>query len=125
MDAKASQISNENFMQIMDVGSEEGTLFATLRAESGCLLSDRLNNLETTGHQALTNVYELTKAIRETQRNQQLEYSVDAENLWIEDNGQLLIINSWTEGYNGRRGVPGLALLLYQLGAKRMFQLPP
>ncbi|WP_175532010.1 PASTA domain-containing protein [Paenibacillus sp. yr247] len=27
-------------------------------------------------------------------------------------------MNFWTEGNNGRRGVPGLALLLYQLGAK-------
>ncbi|MFC6230366.1 hypothetical protein ACFQI7_21305, partial [Paenibacillus allorhizosphaerae] len=28
------------------------------------------------------------------------------------------IINFWAEGKYGRRGVPGLALLLYQLGAK-------
>lgn len=115
---KASQISNENVMPIMDVGSEEGTLFAALQAESGYLLSDKLNNLEMTGHQALAYVHELSKAIRETQRNQLFECSVDADNLWIEENGQLLIMNSWAKGNNGRRGVPGLALLLYQLGAK-------
>lgn len=115
---KSSQTANEHFMQILDVGSEDGTLYAVLQVESGKPLTDQLNDLEITGHKALTYVHELAIAIRDTHRKQLLDYAVDAENLWIEDNGQLRIMNSWTEGKNGRRGVPGLALLLYQLGAK-------
>ncbi|MDQ0915004.1 PASTA domain-containing protein [Paenibacillus sp. V4I5] len=115
---KASQMSDEHFMHILDAGSEDGTLFVVLQALTGSPLSDRLNDLDITGHKALTYVYELAKGIRETRRNRLLECSVDAENLWIEDNGRLRIMNYWTEGKNGRRGVPGLALLLYQLCAK-------
>jgi hypothetical protein len=115
---KASQMSEEHFMHILDAGSEDGTLFAVLQALTGSPLSDRLSDLEITGHKALTYVYELAKGIRETRRNRLLEYSVDAENLWVEDNGRLRIMDYWTEGKNGRRGVPGLALLLYQLCAK-------
>ncbi|KRF21730.1 PASTA domain-containing protein [Paenibacillus sp. Soil787] len=115
---KASQMSDEHFMHILDAGSEDGTLFAVLQAVTGSPLSDRLSDLEITGHKALTYVHELAKGIRETRRQRLLECSVDAENLWIEDNGRLRIMNFWTEGKNGRRGVPGLALLLYQLGAK-------
>ncbi|MBA2941242.1 PASTA domain-containing protein [Paenibacillus sp. CGMCC 1.16610] len=115
---KASQISNEFFMQMLDFGSEEGTLYAVLRAESGSLLSDRLNDVEITGNKALTYVHELAIAIREAQLKQQLAYSVDVNNLWITDHGKLRIMNRWTEGSNGRRGAPGLGLLLYQLAAK-------
>ena len=115
---KASQMSDEHFMHILDAGSEDGTLFAVLQALTGSPLSDRLRDLEITGHKALTYVYELAKGIRETRRKRLLECSVDAENLWIEDNGRLRIMNFWTEGKNGRRGVPGLALLLYQMCAK-------
>ncbi|MCY9670735.1 PASTA domain-containing protein [Paenibacillus alginolyticus] len=115
---KASQMSDEHFMHILDAGSEDGTLFAVLQAVTGSPMSDRLRDLEITGHKALTYVHELAKGIRETRRKRLLECSVDAENLWIEDNGRLRIMNFWSEGKNGRRGVPGLALLLYQLGAK-------
>ncbi|BFT72112.1 PASTA domain-containing protein [Paenibacillus sp. P36] len=115
---KASQISNEFFMQMLDFGSEEGSLYAVLRAESGSLLSDRLNDVEITGNKALTYVHELAIAIREAQLKQQMAYSVEVNNLWITDNGQLQIMNRWTEGSNGRRGAPGLGLLLYQLAAK-------
>lgn len=115
---KASQMSDENFMHILDAGSEDGTLFVVVQALTGSPLSDRLSDMDITGHKALTYVYELAKGIRETRRNRLLECSVDAENLWIEDNGRLRIMNYWTEGKNGRRGVPGLALLLYQLCAK-------
>ncbi|MCY9659675.1 PASTA domain-containing protein [Paenibacillus chondroitinus] len=115
---KASQISNEFFMQMLDFGSEEGSLYAVLRAESGSLLSDRLNDVEVTGNKALTYVHELAIAIREAQLKQQMAYSVEVNNLWITDNGQLQIMNRWTEGSNGRRGAPGLGLLLYQLAAK-------
>lgn len=76
-----------------------------------------LSDLEITGHKALTYVHDLAKGIRETRSKRLLEYSVDVENIWIEDNGRLRIMNYWTEGRNGRRGVPGLALLLYQLAA--------
>ncbi|KQX68164.1 Stk1 family PASTA domain-containing Ser/Thr kinase [Paenibacillus sp. Root444D2] len=115
---KASQLSDEHFMHILDAGSEDGTLFAIVQALTGSPLSDRLSVLEITGHKALTYVYELAKGIRETRLNRLPECSVDAENLWLEDNGRLRIMNYWTEGKNGRRGVPGLALLLYQLCAK-------
>lgn len=115
---KASQMSDEHFMHILDTGSEGGTLFAVLQALTGSPLSDRLSDLEITGHKALMYVYELAKGIRESRRHRLLECSVDAENLWIEDNGRLRIMNYWREGRNGRRGVPGLALLLYQLCAK-------
>ncbi|MZQ86882.1 PASTA domain-containing protein [Paenibacillus sp. 5J-6] len=115
---EASQMTNKHVMQIVDFGTEDGTLYAALQVESGKPLSDRLNDLEITGHKALTYVHELALAIRKTRSNQLLDYAVDAENLWIEANGQLRILNSWTQGKNGRRGVPGLALLLYQLGAK-------
>jgi hypothetical protein len=115
---KASQMSDEHFMHILDAGSEDGTLFAILQALTGNPLSDRLSDLDITGHKALTYVYELAKGIRETRLNRLLDCSVDAENLWIEDNGRLRIMNYWTEGKNGRCGVPGLALLLYQLCAK-------
>ncbi|NOU90511.1 PASTA domain-containing protein [Paenibacillus sp. LMG 31460] len=115
---KASQMSDEHFMHILDAGSEDGTLFVILQALTGSPLSDRLSDLEITGHKALTYVYELAKGIRETRLNRLLECTVDAENIWIEDNGRLRIMNYWTEGKNGRRGVPGLALLLYQLCAK-------
>ncbi|NOU97856.1 PASTA domain-containing protein [Paenibacillus sp. LMG 31456] len=115
---KASQMSDEHFMRVLDAGSENGTLFAVLQAETGRPLSDRLIDLEITGHKALMYVHELAKGIREARRRRLPECSVDADNLWIEDNGRLRIINFWAEGKYGRRGVPGLALLLYQLGAK-------
>lgn len=115
---KASQNTNEHVMQILDIGMEDGTLYAALHVESGKPLSDRLNDLEITGHKALTYVHEIALAIRKTHSSQLMDYAVEAANLWIEDNGQLRILNSWAEGKNGRRGVPGLALLLYQLGAK-------
>jgi hypothetical protein len=115
---EASQITDKHVMQIVDFGTEDGTLYAALQVESGKPLSDRLNDLEITGHKALTYVHELALAIRKTRSNQLLDYAVDAENLWIEADGQLRILNSWTQGKSGRRGVPGLALLLYQLGAK-------
>lgn len=85
---KASQMSDEHFMHILDAGSEDGTLFAVLQALTGSPLSARLSDLEITGHKALTYVYELSKGIRETRRKRLLECSVDAENLWNEDNGR-------------------------------------
>lgn len=115
---KASLMSDEHFMHILDTGSEDGTLFAVLQAEPGGPLSNRLTSLEITGHKALNYVQELAKGIRETQRKRLLEYSVDADNLWIHENGRLRVLNFWKEGKIGRRGVPGLALLLYQLSAK-------
>ncbi|MDU0200658.1 MULTISPECIES: PASTA domain-containing protein [Paenibacillus] len=115
---KASQISNKHFMQMLDYGSEDGTLYAVLRVESGSLLTDRLNDLVITGNKALTYVHELAIALREAQMKQHLAFSVDVNNLWITDQGQLRIMDRWTEGNNGRRGAPGLGLLLYQLAAK-------
>lgn len=115
---KASQMSDEHFMHILDAGSEGGTLFAVLQEETGSPLSDRLRDLEIKGRMALTHVHELAKGIREARRRRLPECSLDAENLWIEHNGRLRIMDFWTEGKNGRRGVPGLALLLYQLSAK-------
>lgn len=115
---KASQLTNAHIMRIVDFGLEEGTLYAVLQVDSGQLLTDRLNDIEITGHRALTYVHELAQALRIRHSNQLGDYAVDAANLWIEENGQLRILNSWTKGKNGRRGVPGLALLLYQLGGK-------
>ena len=115
---KASQMSDEHFMHVLDAGSENGTLFAVLQGGTGRPLSERLLDLEITGRKALMYIHELAKGIREARRKRLPECSVDAENLWIEDNGRLRIINFWVEGRYGRRGVPGLALLLYQLSAK-------
>lgn len=115
---KASRMSDGHFMRILDTGSDNGTLFVVLQAETGSPLSDRLNDLKITGHKALAYVYELAEGIRETRRNRLQECSVDADNLWMEDNGRLRILNFWKEGNHGRRGVPGLALLLYQMGAQ-------
>ncbi|TVY03974.1 PASTA domain-containing protein [Paenibacillus cremeus] len=115
---KAFQVSGEHFMHVLDAGSENETLFAVLQAYSGSPLFDRLIDLEITGHKALMYVLELAKGIRETRRNRLPECAVDAKNLWLDDNGRLRIINFWAEGKYGRRGVEGLALLLYQLGAK-------
>ncbi|MFC5448652.1 PASTA domain-containing protein [Paenibacillus aestuarii] len=116
--SKASQMSSDHFMHILDAGSQDGMLFAVLQAITGGPLIDQLAAQEISGRNALACVYELTKAIRESRVLRLPECAVDVENLWMEDNGRLRVINYWSEGKIGRRGVPGLALLLYQLSAK-------
>jgi len=115
--SKASQMSSEHFMHILDAGSEEAALFVVLQALTGGPLIERMADGEGSGRKVLAHIYELAQGIRETRVLRLPECAIDVENLWMEDNGRLRIINYWSEGKHGRRGVPGLALLLYQWSA--------
>ncbi|MDR6880566.1 PASTA domain-containing protein [Bacillus sp. 3255] len=116
--AKACRISGAHLMRMVEAGAEAGHIIVVLQAETGSPLQERLIDLDITGRKALEYVRELAKGIRESRRNRLPECSVDAGNLWLDHSGRMRILNYWSEGKHGRRGVPGLALLLYQLGAR-------
>lgn len=119
----AARFADRRFVHILDVAVAGDDLYAVLTRDNGALLTDRLGELDWSGKEILERLRDLLPAIREARRERLQEFAVTADNIWMDGEGKLRIMNSWTEAGNDRRDVRGLALLLYQL-CSRSWELP-
>jgi eukaryotic-like serine/threonine-protein kinase len=116
----AARFADRRFVHILDVSVAGEDLYAVLTRDNGSFLSDKLRDLNWSGQEILEHLRVLCPAIREARKDRLHDFSVSAENIWLDGEGRLQFINSWTDGGTDRRDVRGLALLLYQLCARSL-----
>lgn len=115
----AARFSHRRFVHILDVSVDENQVYAVLTKGEGSRLADRVHALDWNGYEIVARLRDLTGPIREARRERLQDFAVTADNLWLDGTGRLLVINYWTEAEVKERDVYGLAMLLYQLCAKR------
>jgi eukaryotic-like serine/threonine-protein kinase len=112
---RALELNNERFLHILDIGTEGSELFAVLKYSPGQPMQPILKQHRMTTMDILTEIIRLGQAIQEGSDAGFGGFSVTAENLWLSQDGKLIIINGWSAAENGGSGALGLRRLLYQL----------
>ncbi|MDF2923469.1 MAG: hypothetical protein K0R57_2383 [Paenibacillaceae bacterium] len=111
----AARFSQRSFVHILDVSVAGNGVYAVLTKGKGLRLTEQLRHLKWSDQEILQRLLELIPAIREARRERLQDFSVTAENIWMDGAGKLRLINSWTEAEKEQRDVYGLTMLLYQL----------
>ncbi|WP_281887439.1 PASTA domain-containing protein [Paenibacillus sp. YYML68] len=110
-----AHFNDNHFLQLLDVGVEDTSSYAVLKAPSGEPLSLQLSQLSLSVGDAVRCVTELSSGILDALERGIAGYSLIADNVWVNDEGRLLYINYWQKGSEGDVGAAGLASLMYQL----------
>lgn len=111
----AARFSHNRFMHILDVSVTGTEVYAVLAKKDGFRLSDRIHTLGWNGRAILEQLKELIPAIREAKRERLPDFSITADNLWLDQTGKLQIIQYWLAAPEKERDVYGITTLLYQL----------
>lgn len=112
---EVAPLSDNRFLHILDVGMEPNYIFAVLKTFDGKPFIQELKGHRFTPEEAVSKVLELGKGLMDALEEGISGCSVHAANLWLNDDGQLKIINYWEKGTNAQRGAQGLGCLLYQI----------
>jgi hypothetical protein len=115
---RAAGYTHERFMHILDGGFAGEESYVVLKSCAGRPLLQELKRHRMTSREMLAKVLELGKVVQEAMEEGMLGFSVAAENLWLGEDGHLLVINYWDEAEHSRRGAIGLCGLLYQLATR-------
>lgn len=112
---EVAPLSDNRFLHILDVGMEPNYIFAVLKTFDGKPFIQELKGHRFTPEEAVSKVLELGKGLMDALEEGISGCSVHAANLWLNDDGQLKIINYWEKGTHAQRGAQGLGCLLYQI----------
>ncbi|SDC54292.1 serine/threonine protein kinase [Paenibacillus sp. UNCCL117] len=107
--------NDSRFLHLLDVGVEELSIYAVLKAYPGEPLSSQLKEGRRTPLEAAAAVSELGQGVSEAAGRDISGFSVLADNVWVGDDGGLKIVNYWEKAERQRQGAYGLAGLFYQL----------
>ncbi|MBP1993906.1 PASTA domain-containing protein [Paenibacillus eucommiae] len=114
---EASRFSGETFMHILDIDLDEKSnrLMVVLKYSKGSFLRREIELQALTFRERVKIIYELSLATQTALKEGIVEFSVGADNLWLDDEKHLVVMNYWEQGSSRERGVTGLNGLLYQL----------
>ncbi|WP_159887918.1 PASTA domain-containing protein [Paenibacillus puerhi] len=109
---------NDNrFLHLLDVGVEDLSIYAVLKAYEGNPLSFQLKKTGWSLTEMAAAVSELGLGIVDAASKHISGFSILADNVWLDEEGRLKIINYWEKTEDHAQGVRGLAGLCYQLAA--------
>lgn len=114
---EASQFTGENFMHILDLGidTESNRLMAILKPCNGNPLIQEIGRRTAGFEESVRLVCELGVTMQKASAEGIPQFSVHADNLWLNEEKQIVVMNYWETGADRHRGVTGLCGLLYQL----------
>ncbi|MFB6366428.1 PASTA domain-containing protein [Paenibacillus elgii] len=112
---EVAPLSDNRFLHILDVGMEPNYIFAVLKTFDGKPFIQELKGHRFTPEEVVSKVLDLGKGLMDALEEGISGCSVHAANLWLNDDGQLKIINYWEKGTHAQRGAQGLGCLLYQI----------
>lgn len=113
---EASQFTGENFMHILDLGMEKESsrIVAILKPSSGKPLAQEIGRQAWSFEESILLVCGLSVTMQKASAEGITQFSVHAENLWLNEENQIVVMNYWEQGPARHRGVTGLCGLLYQ-----------
>jgi len=113
---EASQFTGENFMHILDLGmdTESSRIVAILKPSSGKPLAQEIGRQAWSFEESILLICGLSVTMQKAFAEGITQFSVHAENLWLNEENQIVVMNYWEQGPARHRGVTGLCGLLYQ-----------
>ncbi|HJV46224.1 MAG TPA: PASTA domain-containing protein [Bacillota bacterium] len=115
-----SGLTDPRFLHILDMGQDDRSVYAVLEHRQGDLLHDRLLKQPIPMMNALELIYKLGFGLQEALEEKIHGFSLAADNIWLSEEHELIIINYWSEGLSSQKGVKGLIHLLYELVTSSM-----
>lgn len=110
-----ASFSDNRFLHILDMGEGGQGVFAVLKMFDGEPLIQSLQQRPKSTSEWLACVFALGQGMQDALEAGVQGYSVQADNLWFGEDGQLKVINYWTQADPEARGAAGLCRLLVQL----------
>ncbi|MGZ9584224.1 PASTA domain-containing protein [Paenibacillus marinisediminis] len=111
---EAAQLSNEEFLQILNAGHDDQISYIIFQAISGTPLYQYAENHAVTLRTVLQWVFRAGQLLQQGQLCGLSSFSVSFDNLWITDDHELVVMNYWKQARSSRTGTQGLLQLLYQ-----------
>lgn len=115
--------SESPFLHILDVEVGRETIHVIISYKPGCSLEHLIRNHPPSFREAISMVADLGQALLDAAEERLLDFSIEANNIWITENGMINVINTWDRPANDQRLSKGLSMLLLQLLA-RTTQVP-
>lgn len=114
---EASQFTGENFMHILDLGIDSGSnrLMAILKPCHGKPLIQEIGRRTLGFEENVRLVCELGTTMQKAYAEGIPPFSVHADNLWLNEEMQIVVMNYWEKGPSLHSDAVGLCGLLYQL----------
>lgn len=107
--------NHPNFLHILDISQNEQGLLVALESRRGDILSQSASFAQFSFEQCLELTLQAGKLIQSALDEGIRDFSLSAENLWLGEDGQVMVVNYWTKAEPKHRGTVGLFHLLYQL----------
>ncbi|RKD24401.1 hypothetical protein BEP19_08400 [Ammoniphilus oxalaticus] len=107
--------NHPRFFHILDVSHSARGLLVALELREGTIASQAQKIAPFSFEQCLEMTLEIGKLVEIALSQGIRDFSLSTENLWLTDDGQLMIINFWGKEAKQHRGAIGLFHLLYQL----------
>ncbi|WP_040952123.1 PASTA domain-containing protein [Gorillibacterium massiliense] len=112
---KASSFAKEGFLHILDTSFSAFSTQVVFQRKTGIPLIHDIDQKQWPFTQAVAMAADLAAHMLEAAEDGVTAYSVEANNLWLSDEGKLSVINYWEEAASHKQGAAGLCGLLLQL----------
>ncbi|MEF3304992.1 PASTA domain-containing protein [Paenibacillus sp. GYB003] len=103
------------FLHVLDAEVGSGTIHVIVSYKPGCPLRQYIRGRAPSFRAALTMAGNLGQALLDAAEERLLDFSIEADNVWVTDDGVVNIINTWDRAPGNQRLSKGLAELLFHL----------
>lgn len=108
-------ITNRPFLHILDMELQQEQIHVVMNHKPGCSLQPFIQHTPPSVMDALTMIAEFGRDLLNGEDGTTMNFSLAPANIWITDNRQLNVINSWDAAVHKMSLAKRLSLLLYQL----------
>ncbi len=113
-----SQLPEDRFMHVWDIELDSHSIMIVLKPELGYFLEEELESHSLSVYEILILIRTLGQSMQNAAKDGISDFSVHANNIWIQGANQPIIINYWNNEEPLWSEAGGLGRLMYQLIAK-------